>query len=110
MLRDVDTNSPPNFNFAKDVIDKHAEDPKTQNKVAFYYVSNDDRVIKWSFRDLSEKSKLYANSLRSFGAINRAVLILPKVPEWWILNISAIRNNTVLMPVCVFVMYYQEVL
>jgi medium-chain acyl-CoA synthetase len=100
MLRDVDTNVPPNFNFATDIIDKHAGDPTIKNKLAFYYVSEkDENVTKWSFKDLSDKSKFYANSLRSFGSIDRAILILPKIPEWWILNIAALRNNTALMPV-----------
>ena len=100
MLREVDTNVPPNFNFAKDIIDKHAEDPTLKNKLAFYYVSEkDENVTKWSFRELSDKSKFYANSLRSFGSIDRAILILPKIPEWWILNIAALRNHTALMPV-----------
>ena len=99
MLKTVDTKVPPNFNFARDVIDKHAKDPNIGNKLAFYYVSNDENITKWSFKDLSEKSKWFASSLNSFGTINRAILILPKVPEWWVLNVAALRNNTVLMPV-----------
>ena len=100
MLREVDTNVPPNFNFATDIIDKHAKDPTLKDKLAFYYLTeNEENVIKWSFKELSDKSKFYANSLHSFGSIDRAILILPKIPEWWILNIAALRNNTVLMPV-----------
>ena len=100
MLKNVDTKAPSNFNFARDIIDKHAKDPILKNKLAFYYVSNEEEITKWSFQDLSEKSKLFAYSLNSFDSIKRAILILPKVPEWWILNIAALRNNTVLMPVC----------
>ena len=100
MLRDVDTNVPSSFNFARDVIDKHAKDVGIKNKLAFYYVSNEEKVTKWSFKELSNESKLHASSLNSFGTIKRAILILPKVPEWWILNVAALRNNTILMPVC----------
>lgn len=99
MLMEVETKVPPNFNFARDVIDRHAKDPNIGNKLAFYYVSNDENITKWTFKDLSEESKRFASSLSSFGSINRAILILPKVPEWWILNVAALRNNTVLMPV-----------
>ena len=99
MLKEVDTKPPKNFNFARDIIDKHAKDPNIGRKLAFYYVSNDESVTKWSFRDLSDKSKLFANTLRTLGTIDRAILILPKVPEWWILNVAALRNNTILMPV-----------
>ena len=99
MLKEVGTKPPRNFNFARDVIDKHAKDPNIGRKLAFYYVSNDESVTKWSFKDLSDESKLFANSLRSLGTIDRAILILPKVPEWWVLNVAALRNNTILMPV-----------
>ena len=93
---------PQNFNFARDVIDKHAENPELQNKVAFYYVSNKEKITKWSFSKLSDETKIYADALRSLGTIKRSLLILPKVPEWWILNISAIRNNTTLLPVNIY--------
>ena len=99
MIRDVDVKVPTKFNFAKDIIDKHANDRGLGDKIAFYYVSKNEKITKWSFKELSKQSKIYANSLRSFAVINRAILILPKVPEWWILNIAAIRNGTVLMPV-----------
>ena len=102
MLNEVDTNVPQNFNFARDVIDKHAENPELQNKVAFYYVSNKEQITKWSFSKLSDETKIYADALRSLGTIKRSLLILPKVPEWWILNISAIRNNTTLLPVNIY--------
>ena len=102
MLNEVDTNVPRNFNFARDVIDKHAENPELQNKVAFYYVSNKEQITKWSFSKLSDETKIYADALRSLGTIRRSLLILPKVPEWWILNVSAIRNNTTLLPVNVY--------
>merc|ERR1712223_603577 len=86
MLSEVDTNVPRNFNFARDVIDKHAENPELQNKVAFYYVSNKEQITQWSFSKLSNETKIYADALQSLGTIKRSLLILPKVPEWWILN------------------------
>ena len=105
MLREVDTNVPQNFNFARDVIDKHAGNPELQNRIAFYYVSNKEQITKWSFGELSGKTKMYADALRSLGTIRRSLLILPKVPEWWILNISAIRNNTTLLPVNMYAIF-----
>ena len=110
MLNEVNTNVPQNFNFARDVIDKHAVNPELQNKVAFYHVSNKEQITKWSFSKLSDETKIYADALRSLGVIKRSLLILPKVPEWWILNISAIRNNTTLLPVDIYAILLSKIL
>ena len=34
----------------------------------------------------------------SMGQISRALITLPRIPEWWILNIAAMRTGTVLLP------------
>ena len=32
------------------------------------------------------------------GQISRALITLPRIPEWWILNIAAMRAGIVLLP------------
>ena len=91
-------NVPKKFNFAKDVIDKYANDLEKSNLTAFYYMSDAKKTRKWTFQDLSDDSKKMASGLLTLGPINRAMIILPRIPEWWILNLAAMRINTVLLP------------
>jgi len=87
---------PEYFNFSRDVIDKHAA---TQgDKTALWYVdpkTSEDR--KMSFTDLSSASQKAANAIQSLG-VKKAVCILPKVPEWWVINVGTIRSNVILLP------------
>ena len=39
-----------------------------------------------------------ATALASLGHISRAVTILPKVPDCWVLYIAAMRTKTVICP------------
>ena len=56
------------------------------------------KTRKWTFQELSDDSKKIASGLLTLGPINRAMIILPRIPEWWILNLAAMRINTVLLP------------
>lgn len=89
-------NIPSKFNFAQDVIDAHAKD-KGQ-KTAFHHVSVSGSTQKWSFQELSQESKNVAAALLSLGQIERALIVLPRIPQWWFLNIAAMRTGTILLP------------
>lgn len=89
---------PAKFNFAQDVIDAHAKDEIKANLTAFYHMSDSTGLRKWTFKELSQESKAVASGLLGLGAMSRAMIILPRVPEWWILNIAAMRTDTVLLP------------
>ena len=91
-------NVPKKFNFAQDVIDKYANDLEKSNLTAFYFMSETKKTRKWTFQELSDDSKKMASGLLTLGPINRAMIILPRIPEWWILNLAAMRINTVLLP------------
>ena len=91
-------NVPKKFNFAQDVIDRYASDHEKSNLTAFYYMSEAKKTRKWTFKELSDDSKKMASGLFTLGPINRAMIILPRIPEWWILNLAAMRINTVLLP------------
>jgi medium-chain acyl-CoA synthetase len=88
---------PKTFNFAQDVVDRHATE--IGDNLAFHHVSEDEKVeTKWTYSDLSKKSKETAVALNTLGTIKRAITVLPKVPEWWLINLSAMRTGTILLP------------
>ena len=70
-----------------------------RDRTALWYVSplHPDEDLKLSFQDLSLASQKAANAVSSLG-VKKAVCILPKVPEWWIINIGTIRANVTLLP------------
>jgi len=87
---------PEHFNFSKDVIDKFAN--SDGDRIALWFTSDDpNKERKLSFKELSASSKKAANAIESLG-ITKAICILPKVPEWWLLNVATVRANVVLLP------------
>jgi len=89
-------NIPDKFNFSRDVIDKHAKE--IGDNTALWYVDPvTDESLKMTFKELSLESKKAANALQAIGARN-VMCILPKIPEWWIVNIGTIRANITLLP------------
>ncbi len=99
ITKDFRWNIPAKFNFAQDVIDAHAKDPTKFNRIAFHHVSfKTGTEQKWTFQELSKESKAIASGLLSLGNLKRALIILPRIPEWWFLNIAAMRTKTVLLP------------
>ncbi|CAH1795111.1 unnamed protein product [Owenia fusiformis] len=97
-------NVPEYFNFAKDVIDRWAEAEKKGERghiPALWWVDDEDNQLKWNFRELSEKSMRVANALQHGLGLekgDRVIVILPRQPEWWLLNIACIRTGTILIP------------
>ena len=89
---------PEKFNFAQDVIDVHAKDSVKSNLTALHHMSKSTGNRKWTFQNLSNDSKNVASALLSLGKISRALIMLPRIPEWWILNIAAMRTGTILLP------------
>ena len=99
MRRDCPTTFPPSFNFALDVLDRHADHPNTKKSVALHHVDARDRVAtKWTYQDLSRETKKCATALRSLGQSQRMVVMLPHMPEWWMVMLASLRNDTVTIP------------
>ena len=72
---------PEGFNFAQDVIDKHAAG-ELKGRTALLLVGEDDKTeTKLSYSDLSRRSKEVAVALSSLGKIKRAVTVLSKVTK-----------------------------
>ncbi|XP_048465544.1 acyl-coenzyme A synthetase ACSM3, mitochondrial isoform X2 [Rhincodon typus] len=94
---------PEYFNFASDILDKWSEMEKVGNRCsnpAFWWLSEHGQEVKWSFQDLAIYSKKVANVLSDACDLqlkDRVLVILPRVPEWWLINIACIRTGTVLI-------------
>ncbi|MFT7812075.1 acyl-coenzyme A synthetase ACSM3, mitochondrial-like [Arapaima gigas] len=95
---------PEYFNFAKDVLDAWTEKEKRGQKpgsAALWWVSGDARELRWTFEELGFHSRRAANVLRGPCGLqrgDRALLLLPRVPEWWLLNVACTRTGVVLIP------------
>ncbi|XP_041062831.1 acyl-coenzyme A synthetase ACSM3, mitochondrial [Carcharodon carcharias] len=95
---------PEYFNFASDVLDKWSEMEKAGSRdsnPAFWWLSEHGQEVKWTFQDLEVYSKKVANILSGacdLQLTDRVIIILPRVPEWWLVNIACMRTGTVLIP------------
>lgn len=96
---------PLKFNFASNVIDVWAEKEKLGERnssiPAFWYVYENGKEIKWNYQIFQQETKKTANMLRDKCEVKRGdniMVLLPKVPEFWLLNIAAIRIGCVLCP------------
>ncbi|XP_040539642.1 acyl-coenzyme A synthetase ACSM3, mitochondrial isoform X2 [Gallus gallus] len=95
---------PEYFNFASDVLDRWAkvekEGKKTKNP-ALWWVDGDGEEVKWSFEELGVLSRKAANVLSGACSLqcgDRVLLLLPRIPEWWLLNVACMRTGTVPIP------------
>ena len=88
---------PERFNFARDIVDKWAEDP---DKLAMWCVEGDGSESKRTFLDFSRASRRLANVLTRQG-IKRgdvAIVVLNRDPEWWEIVTACIRMGVVVTP------------
>uniref|UniRef100_A0A667XTM4 medium-chain acyl-CoA ligase n=1 Tax=Myripristis murdjan TaxID=586833 RepID=A0A667XTM4_9TELE len=101
---DFNPQIPEYFNFARDVMDKWAEKEKVGQRAAtpaLWWVNDRKQEIQWSFEELGFHSRKLANVLSGLCQLNmrdRLFLILPRIPEWWLVNIACLRTGTVLLP------------
>ncbi|KAG8190179.1 hypothetical protein JTE90_011904 [Oedothorax gibbosus] len=96
---------PEKFNFAADVIDvwarKEKDGYRNASNPALWFVPEIGQEVKWNFQTLEYESKRVANALQEQCRINRGdnvIVMLPKLPEFWLVNIAAIRIGAVLSP------------
>ncbi len=90
---------PEYFNFGYDVIDEWAK--RDRNKLAMIWVNQDGDEKKYTFHDLKKESNMAANILLKFGVNkgDRVMIMLPRVPEWWIFVLGIIKLGAVVCPV-----------
>ena len=90
---------PEYFNFAYDVIDRWAE--YDRNKLAMIWTDpQDGKERKLTFHDLKRLSTQAANLLLKSGMKrgDKALVLLPRLPEWWILSLAMIRIGVIQCP------------
>jgi acetyl-CoA synthetase/medium-chain acyl-CoA synthetase len=91
--------APPQFNFATDVFDQWAS--RTPDQIALWCVcSQSGNSRRFSFRDLSRASCSAASFFRASGIrpVDRVLLMLPRIPEWWICMLGLTRLGAVPVP------------
>jgi len=88
---------PERFNFAWDVIDAYAED---RSRLALVWESESGEEARYTFWDLAQKSRRFANALRGLG-VGRGdpvMIMLRRVPEWQIAFLGALRLGALVIP------------
>ncbi|OPX70955.1 MAG: Acetyl-coenzyme A synthetase [Methanoregulaceae archaeon PtaB.Bin009] len=98
LCRNFEIHVPKYFNFGFDVIDSWAE--KDRNKLAMIWVNQEKEEKKFSFRDMKNHSNQAANILIKYGIQkgDRVLLVLPRVPQWWVFVIALIKLGAVVCP------------
>ncbi|KAK4813614.1 hypothetical protein QYF61_011960 [Mycteria americana] len=95
---------PEYFNFAKDVLDRWTsveKEGKRSKNPALWWVDGAGAEVRWSFEELGVLSRKVANVLSDACSLqqgDRVILILPRIPEWWLVNVACMRTGTVLIP------------
>ncbi|XP_057191035.1 acyl-coenzyme A synthetase ACSM3, mitochondrial isoform X2 [Triplophysa rosa] len=103
MRRSYKPQIPLHYNFAEDVLEQWEMKEKNGQRSslpALWWV-NDIEEVRWSFEELCFHSRRLANVLCQVCGLERGdriFLILPRVPEWWLVNVACIRTGTVLIP------------
>ena len=91
--------APPCFNFATDVLDAWARQ-RPESLGLWHVDAATGQEQKLTFRQLSSLSRRAANFLRGCGVKrgDRVLLMLPRVPEWWLAMLGLIRLGAVPVP------------
>uniref|UniRef100_A0A8C8RBZ2 medium-chain acyl-CoA ligase n=1 Tax=Pelusios castaneus TaxID=367368 RepID=A0A8C8RBZ2_9SAUR len=98
-IRKGEQQVPEHFNFASDVLDKWSQmekDGKRASNPAFWWVNGTGNEVKWSFEELGFLSRKVANLLSEMCGLqqgDRIMLILPRIPEWWLVNVACMRTG-----------------
>uniref|UniRef100_A0A8C3W299 medium-chain acyl-CoA ligase n=1 Tax=Catagonus wagneri TaxID=51154 RepID=A0A8C3W299_9CETA len=104
MKQDFKLEIPEYFNFASDVLDQWTNEEKAgkrSSNPAFWWVNGNGKEVRWSFEELGSLSRKFANILTEACALqrgDRVIVILPRIPEWWLANVACLRTGTVLIP------------
>jgi acetyl-CoA synthetase/medium-chain acyl-CoA synthetase len=88
---------PERFNWAFDTFDAWARDP---GKLALLWVSADGQPRRFTFAELAERSRRFANVLAGLGVGpgERVLVVLPRVSAWWEILLGCLRGLAVSVP------------
>jgi acetyl-CoA synthetase len=86
------------FNFGYDVVDAWAA--QEPDKTALLWVNQHGEEKRYGFSDMKRKSDLAARLLHDSGILksDRVFIMLPRIPEWWILIVGLIKLGAVYTP------------
>jgi len=89
---------PAHFNFTRDVIEAWAK--QRPQALALWCVQDDGSESKLTFGEVSERARRAASFFHQIGLKrgDRVLIILRKVPEWWISMLGLIRLGVVPIP------------
>jgi len=96
-VRDFKLEVPRHFNFAREVIDRWAQDPE---KLAMHWLGPDGGERRLSFRHFAERSDRFAAVLQRRGVRpgDRVMVQLPRVPERWEVLLGCFKAGAVAVP------------
>jgi acetyl-CoA synthetase len=89
---------PEYYNFGYDVVDAWAQ--KEPDKPALFWANQQGETRRYSFRDIKTGSDRAARLLLDNGIAqgDRVLIMLPRIPEWWILIVALIKLGAVYSP------------
>lgn len=87
--------APPYFNFAKDVVGNWAK--KKPNHKALHFTNGTEETSA-TYQRLYHEATLLATSFSNHSAPKCALVILPKIFEWWVVNVAGSWCGTVISP------------
>ncbi|XP_044088961.1 acyl-coenzyme A synthetase ACSM1, mitochondrial [Neovison vison] len=99
-----DYDVPKEFNFASDVLDywtRMEKEGKRGPNPALWWVNNEGDELKWSFSELTDLTRRTANVFTQICGLQQGdhlAVVLPRVPEWWLVAIGCMRTGIVFMP------------
>jgi len=87
------------YNFTHDVMERWADE--RPDATALWWIDDTSREeIKYTFREITEECMRAANFLEQCGIQrgDRVLLVLPRVPQWWISMLAMVRLGAVPVP------------
>ncbi len=96
-MREFRLEVPARFNWAYDTFDSWARDPA---KLALLWVSADGQPRRFTYAELGERSRRFANVLAGLGVApgERIFIMLPRVWQFWEMVLGCIRARAISMP------------
>ena len=90
-------NVPERFNFARDIVDRWAEDP---DKLALWSISEGGEESRRTFLDIGRASRKLATVLSREGVRRGEVVmvILNRQPAWWEIMTACLRMGVIIIP------------
>jgi len=88
---------PARFNFARDVVDKWAEQPDLR---ALYWIDDHGHEVRMTYAQMAERSRRLCNVLAAAGVKrgDTAIILLPRLVAWWEVLTACLRMGVVASP------------